>query len=210
MAPAPVKAPRYTYERLRQIAASFHAKFHPTLTLPVPIEKIVEYDLQMDIVPMHGLCNMVKDGWISRDLSTIYVDDYFYKKRETRYLFTLAHEVSHKILHAEIIQSFDFETIDEWKTSEGRIPADQLHWIEWQANSLGGLILVPEGRLETCFTQKVNEAFDAGVDVHAMSTEVRKRAFDPVIAKEFGVSTKVVTIRLECDQHVPKQAAVKQ
>jgi hypothetical protein len=37
------------------VAEDFLATYHPDLDLPIPIEEIIEIDLELDIVPMPGL-----------------------------------------------------------------------------------------------------------------------------------------------------------
>ena len=50
-----IEAPFLGYEDVGKKAAEFLRKYHPTLELPVPIEKIVEFSLGLDIVPMPNL-----------------------------------------------------------------------------------------------------------------------------------------------------------
>lgn len=198
----PIKAPYLPYDELRKVADTFHARYNPSLEIPVHIERIVEYEFGMDIVDMPGLAQLMgKDGWISQDLSTIYVDQFFYQKRPNRYRFTLAHELSHRLIHQEIYESLSFTTIAEWTALKQRIPDNQSYYLEVQANGLAGLLLVPERPLESEFERFVNGAFDAGVDIHELDSNSR-RTFDAAIATRFQVSLRTMTIRLERDGHV--------
>lgn len=66
-------------------------------------------------------------------------------------------------------------------------------------------MLVPQSKLEPAFAGAANRAFEAGVDIHEMGFEARRKAFDAVLAKDFGVSLTTMTIRLEYDGLVAKR-----
>ncbi len=64
-----VVAPYLPYDCLRQIAHKFLAEHNPTGEIPVPIEKIVEFRFEMDIVPVPGLHEQLNvDSYITSDL----------------------------------------------------------------------------------------------------------------------------------------------
>src|SRR3990170_5433471 len=95
--------PVYSYEDLRKKADEFLLKYHPSANIPVPIEEIVEFDFRINIVPVLGLQREFEvEGFTSGDLKNIYVDEYVYTDRITRFRFTLAHEMGHIVLHTVI------------------------------------------------------------------------------------------------------------
>ena len=49
-----IVAPYLPYEKLRAVADEFLKQHHPSGELPIPIEKIVEFRLRLDIVPVPG------------------------------------------------------------------------------------------------------------------------------------------------------------
>ena len=129
-----IKAPFFSYEDLRRKADEFLAQHHPDGTIPVPIEEIVEFELNMDIVPTPGLHQLLEvDGFITSDLREIWVDQFVYDSRPGRYRFTLAHEVGHSILHADIFQGSSFHSVTEWKAFVNSIPDKEHSWLEYQA-----------------------------------------------------------------------------
>lgn len=68
----PIKAPRLPYDRLREIAESFLADYHPQRSMPLPIEEIIDLQFKIDIVPIPGIRGVLEiDAWISNDLTTI-------------------------------------------------------------------------------------------------------------------------------------------
>jgi Zn-dependent peptidase ImmA (M78 family) len=165
----------------------------------VPIEKIVEFRFGIDIVPVPGLHSQFDiDSYITSDLKEIRVDEFVYKDRETRYRFSLAHELSHSILHQDVFKELKFSTVLEWKSAVGSIPPEDYSWIEHQAYCLAGLILVPQAKLKIIFNEVVQKAKAAGIDLKARSRDARKTA-ESHMARKFVVSIDVVQRRLKYD-----------
>ena len=70
-----IRAPFLSYEDIRGKADKFLAKHHPEATIPVPIERIVEFELGMDIVPLPGLRRVIDaEGFTTSNLQEIHVD----------------------------------------------------------------------------------------------------------------------------------------
>lgn len=71
--------PVYSYEDLRKKADDFLRKYHPSGNIPVPIEEIVEFDFNINIVPVLALQREFEvEGFTSGDLKNIYAggDDF--------------------------------------------------------------------------------------------------------------------------------------
>lgn len=194
-----IRAPYLPYPALRPIAEAFLAEHHPDRTLPIPIDRIVEYDLGIDIVPTPGLHeNFDIDSYPSSDLTEIHIDELVYRRQPNRYRFSLAHEVSHLLIHREVFAQLTFHTIGEWKTVVCSIPPDQYSWLETQAYSLGALILVPPSELKAEFDAMVARAESAGVSLSDASDET-KRIITGHIGPFFGVSREVISRRAQAD-----------
>lgn len=195
-----IKAPYLPDDRLRRIATEFLAEYHPDGTAPVPIESIVEFRFEMDIVPTPGLEESFDIvSYITSDLTTIHVDGYVYKKQPGRYRFSLAHELSHRVLHRDIFEQLSFNTVSEWKSVVTSIPSDQYSWIETHAYCLGGLILVPPNNLRDAFEVLAKTASEAGIDMSDPPTEVRRLA-ESHLARHFLVSADVIRRRMKADK----------
>lgn len=200
-----VKAPFLRYDDIRPKAARFLSEYNPSNEIPVPIERIIELQFEMDIVPEPGLHQHFDiDSYISHDLTEIRVDDFVYQSRPGRYRFSLCHELGHRILHHEVYAALDFHTIAEWKElMANAIPERDYRILEWQASSFAGLVLVPSEQL----TEKYKEAGQL-VESHGLSpssdSEVFRDAVSEYIARYFGVSSAVVTRRLQEDGVWPK------
>ena len=124
------------------------------------------------------------------------MDEFVYYKRPNRYRFSLAHELSHRLIHADIFKQLKFKTIAEWRAAIESIPTDQYSWVEWQAYCLAGLVLVPSRELETAYDEANRSAWDAGVSLKDADEEIQKPVFAS-IGEKFGVSWEVVRKRLQ-------------
>jgi len=164
--PNDTRAPILSYEDLRRSANDFLAMYHPSRSLPVPNEEIIDLQLKINIIPVPGLQREIEmDAFISSDCTEITVDEFVYLKRLNRYRFSLAHEVGHKILHQFIYCLVTFRTIAEWGAFLQACPPDQHSWLEYQARSFAGLVLVPKDLLEDETNTTVQMARQSGINV---------------------------------------------
>ncbi len=195
-----LKAPFYKYDDIRRKAELFLAEHNPSGEIPVPIERIVEIHFEMDIVPEPGLHQHFDiDSYISCDLTEIRVDDFVYQSRPGRYRFSLCHELGHRVLHQDVYASLDFSTISEWKDMmKNAIPEREYRFLEWQANSFAGLVLVDRETLSAKYEEACRMVQEHGMSPNEDS-EVFRDAVAEFVAGHFVVSPAVVTRRLECD-----------
>lgn len=189
-----------SYEELRKEAAAFLERYHATGEPPVPIEEIVEFDLNMQLIPMEGLKSEIGvEAFLANDLASIYIDEYVLQFATSRARFSLAHEVAHWWLHSPLYRSQRISSVPEWKALVESIDPTAYQWFEWQANSLAGLILVPCEPLATLFRAKVAEAARLGVPRRQLESYPARAALIRFLAGQFAVSELVVEIRLEKD-----------
>ena len=70
-------------------AAALLAQYHPSGNVPIPIDEIVEFGLRINVVPVPSLHQDLRvDGFITSDLTEIYVDDFVFQDRLNRFRFT--------------------------------------------------------------------------------------------------------------------------
>jgi hypothetical protein len=191
----PITVNRWSYDGLRRLAERYLAEVHAAGTLPIPIEEIVDLNLQIDVVPMEGLREWGVDAFTAGDRQTIYVDRGVYSHGSpNRLRFSLAHELAHILLHKKVFEAATFTDVQGWKVFIASVPDDQYRWIEWQAYSLAGLLLVPSPELEEQFGLTANELEQHGVDVRNLTSpgylQVAKRLGDV-----FAVSSNVIDKR---------------
>jgi hypothetical protein len=169
---------------------------HPRLEIPIPIESVVDVGYGIDIVPIPGLQNFDCVGYIDSGLTAIYVDEYVYSNWPTRFRFTLAHELSHLILHKAYYTQFRFDTVQQWKAAVAEVPSETHTRLEYQANMFAGYLLVPTKQLlhharfaaETARKHKLDPA-RADVQTY-METS---------LAHTFEVSDSVIARRMQTD-----------
>jgi len=183
------EVPYLTDEQFRQKAQEFLDQHHPEGIIPVPIEWIVEAKLGIFVQPLPGLHEHFDiDGYLSRTLKTVVVDQFFFDKRPNRYRFTLAHEIAHLLLHADIYRRASFETFTEWKQFQMKMEDATRGRFEYQAYRLAGLILIPLNHLRNEADRCVRLVRDKGFDV--------EREWDPAwtaITEELGARFEVST-----------------
>jgi hypothetical protein len=194
----PPPVPHLTYDHLRRHAEAFLTKYHPTQQIPVPIEHIIEFQLHLDIVPLPGLEEAFEIvGYTASTLDEISVDQYVYEHQPGRYRFTLAHEVGHVVLHADLFKEHRFRSVVEWKRFVRAFPDLDLSRLEWQAHSFAGLVLVPSEALQREFKSAAKQVKARSV---AKETDFAKSLIVDMVATRFQVSGDVIERRLSYDQ----------
>lgn len=184
------KAPFLPYARLSRLGEAFLEEHHPEDTLPIPVEDIVDQKLKIDIVPMRLSPHEI-ESFTSHDMSTFYVDvDVYNSDNTNRYRYSLAHELSHVILHKNIFENAGFKDIAGWKEFTLSFGEDY-KWIEWQAYSLAGILLVPTKHLLNKFTAISKKLEDGGIDIRTLGpNEMNQIA--KILGRDFGVSSAVI------------------
>jgi len=193
-----LNVPHLTYNQLRAAAEAFLKRYHSSRKIPVPIEQIIEFQMGLDIVPLPGLLEAYDvDGFTSSDLSEISVDQFVYEHRLSRYRFTLAHEVGHVVLHAELFKAHRFRGVEAWKRFLMGVSELDYNRLEWQAYSFGGLVLVPGDVLQQELKVAAKQVKAQGL---SKETDFAKALMTDIVATRFGVSCEVIERRLTYDQ----------
>jgi len=192
------------YEKIAEEALNFLVKYHPEITIPIPIDEIIELDLGIDIVPTPNLQRDYDiDGFTSSNLKFIYVDDFVFSKRPYRYRFTLAHELGHILLHKKFFEAFHFNSVSSWEEFVTQVDPHDYDRLETQCYHFSGLILVPPKPLRQSLLDNldfispdVEKAKSAGIERNQYLDYV-KNGIASKIAPFFEVSTDVIVRRIE-------------
>ena len=152
------------------------------------------------------------EGCTSRDRKTIYVDEWLADRRESRYRFTLAHEVGHISLHAQIFERLQDEgsTPEQWRAFLGQLSEPNRLKIEFQAYTFAGLVLVPPHHLTHEYKRSAVEvrrmiAAPSLEDVpHEKVIEIAWDKLTEMISAPFNVSREVIYRRLKFDGFKPE------
>jgi len=196
------KPKRLTNKSIWEQADLFRESKEYGKEIPVKIEKLIEFELNMDIIPITGLKELsgVK-AFLSLNLKGIRVDRKAYDNPNylPRLRFTLAEEVGHYILHKEIYQEgVSYNSEEEFIQDILNMDENDLSWIEKQARQFAGRLLVPT---ETLFQQiKSNEEkIDQLYAINQDEENSRSLAIEGVskrICDNFQVSWQVIRNRI--------------
>jgi len=189
---------------IRKEAADFLDQYHSEGTIPVPIEEIVEFDFELELVPVPGIKDeLAVDAFLTSDLLSIYIDEFVLQHVPVRYRFSLAHELAHYWLHQDLYLATSIRSVADYRRVQASIGTEEYRWLEWQANAFAGLVLVPEPALKDEFSRAVKLAHDAGLTRKQIESFPARQRIAQVIAGMFAVSEQVAAIRLEKDGHLP-------
>lgn len=195
------KVPYLSYDQIHSQAENFLTKFHPARELPIPIEKIIDVDMGINIKPHLGLLDEIgQDGFISTDLTTITVDEYVYDYIEVRYRFTLAHELAHAFLHRSIYESHSTKTIGDWKDFQKELPEQERKWLERQANCWAGLVLVPREELDLHTAECIKMIDQTDISIPENWNAIWERVSSYMGKNLFNVSADTVKFRIDYDK----------
>lgn len=190
---------------IASVADSF-LKQNRVTSIPVDIERVIEFNYRIDIIPVPSLQAAFDiEGCSAFDFSAIFVDQYVYEQRYNRYRFTLAHELAHKVLHQEYYKKLAFSSISEWANVVEHIDENDRSKMEYQAYAFAGLILVPPKFLRTEFEEQLclfkpqieqAQSNDHGRDDY-LNTIADGIAY--ILSPKFQVSASVLSRRIKND-----------
>jgi Zn-dependent peptidase ImmA (M78 family) len=191
-----------SFEQLKDAAKNVLSESKYKDKIPVDIEKIVEIEFKIEIIPIFNLeKSFHMPAFISKDLKTISIDEKVMEGFLSRYRFSLAHELAHHVLHGYLLSGFDFSSISQWKTCLEGIEEKEYSFMEYQANTFANAILVPHEQLEIRFNEAVSKIRRQGLDTKRYADECLDTiAFD--LGKQFEVSQQTIQIRLEKEKFV--------
>lgn len=179
-----------------QAADNFLKTYHPTFTLPIPIEEIIEHKMNIAVFAIPGIKSLIGiDAFISSDFTQITVDDDYFVKFPERTRFSIAHEIGHLILHKEWYQKYGPKNFEDYLTFHNRIDNLAYRYIEIQAHTFAGLVLVPKNILLKKLKEKLGR----------VPYQENPEIFHPIaqdLLEIFKVSGEVMLRRLEKEKIV--------
>ena len=191
MSQSDIIAPILSYDDINKRAEDFLREHKRNEILPINIESIAEFDLGLNIFPFPNLQETFDiEGFISGDLEVIYVDEFIYYQRPTRYRFTLAHEIGHYVFHSDLIASFHPQSVADWGKFILAIDGETYDWLEWQAYSFAAAVLVPRVSLKQNFHNEL-ELLQPKIDF------IRSKGLSAESSKDYivnAIATKLIGI----------------
>ena len=195
---------RYSFSEIRDMAEIFRNNQSLSKNqIPVPIEEIVEYGLNLEIIPIHDMKSKSDiDGFLSNDLKSIYIDYRMYmeERYRLRLHFTLAHEVGHLILHSDEINKINFQNPDEWVNFRNEMDETDLNWFEQQAHEFAGRLLVPVDPLKKILENQRDNVEKYREISQNNDNDKLIEAIARTINHEFEVSPEVILRRIRAEK----------
>lgn len=185
-------------EQIRLAAGGFLKEHHADLSIPVPIEDILEIKLSIEVRPLPGLYKLfARNGILLSSGQVIAVDNDDYESNQTRLRFTLAHELGHILLHKDHVKSVSLDDAGQAWKQYNSINPEALGEMERDASYFAGHILVPYVALQAELDRAKQKLLtDHKLDITGKGAAVRD-AVAKVMAGPFDVSPNVVRFRLE-------------
>ncbi|MFA5249034.1 MAG: ImmA/IrrE family metallo-endopeptidase [Candidatus Paceibacterota bacterium] len=152
--------------------------------------------LELNIIPINGLQGLCDtDALITSDWSSIYVDHgrYWDERYKNRLRFSLAHEIGHFVLHKQVYNDFEIESVEHFYEFMEKIPGDKYGYLETQANKFANYLLVPRKEL---FAEKEKIIKRKRKALEGISEKMVNSYIAIPIAEIFGVSENVAEIAL--------------
>jgi hypothetical protein len=204
-----LKIPFLTYSGIGQKVEAFFNEYHPSIEIPIPIEEIIELKIGLNIFPFPRLFkDHALNGFLSRDLSTINVDDYQYEQLNEKYRFTIAHELGHYILHKSFYEKLPlFEEADDYIKWRLSIPREDITWFETHGDWFAEQVLVPTAPLENICREVVDKYKRIFTKMDTIPDDVWSYISNEV-ATFFDVNPPVVEIRIKREK-IPEKILIK-
>jgi hypothetical protein len=206
MQPRDFKAPYLKRAQIWIKADELRSRFSSCAKLPVPVLDLAEFDLGLELFPKAGMRQAGDiEALLLGDLKTIVVDrDAFMDPRaENRLRFSVAHEIGHLMLHAELFRQLRHASIQQWVEFILSIPETEYDWLESHAYEFAGRLLVPPDALRETFHGALNVAEQAGFTEWDTTGETALGFVANHICRRFGVSAEVIARRLRIEQLWP-------
>lgn len=136
--------PDLSYKNVVEASENFIKEKHPSLSLPIPIEEIVELKMNIALVAVPGIKDLLGiDAFINSSFTQITVDENSLIKFPERTRFSLAHEIGHLILHNAWYKKYGPKSFEDYLTFYDNIDKKAYKYMEIQASTFAGLVLVP-------------------------------------------------------------------
>ena len=190
----------YTVSRIETIAQEFLSRYWDPREQFVNIEAIIERDLGMLIEYVDhdsrrilgSVAKHLSDGRYVIIVNESYADD----RNACKYRYTLAQEISHILLHRDLLDSIK-TTEDAVNFQSSLSPKEYSHKIESPANRCAGAILMPQHQFREAAYDTYEMWFEQTTNVGVISPEFMQKRVVADLAKRFQVNPTPARIRLQ-------------
>ena len=159
----------------------------------------VEFDLNLDIVPMSSLRQDADiDALLLDDWQTIVVDQGFYMddRYQNRIRFSVAHELGHFVMHKKAFEQIPRASPEEWLAFVRDMPEREYSFLESHAYEFAGRFLVPPQQLQEELEAAIQQTEANGLPRDQLREDSHMQYLAKPISRRFEVSSSVIERRL--------------
>lgn len=179
-------------DQVKQAAEELLKKYHPELTIPVPIEEIVELKLKIKIILIQGLIkNFGVNAFIANTFDSIVIDENMFQRQPERIRFTVAEEIGHLFLHKDWYVKNGPKSFTEYLDWQLKLDKTLFNYIERQAKTFAGMVLMPED-IFTAEWKEFSQKFNLPDQCNILDLPDTL----PEFAQKFAVSPQCLITRL--------------
>lgn len=191
-----VTVPYIGNQEIKKKAESFQTKYWDK-KLPVDIEKVIDVNLEINIIPLPGLENICNtNALITSDWNSLYVDQDLFEdeRRYNRLRFSLAHEIGHYILHKNFYTNLEIKSFEGFYNFINLMPNEQYGFLETQANKFANYLLIPRNLVGKMLEKEIEKTDK--LDIDDFDKALLKSYIASSLSKDFGVSQNTMEIAL--------------
>lgn len=179
-------------------ASAFRDRYAPNHLGPLQIERILEFKMFVEIVPVRHLCKHHQcKGYVCAGGKRICVDQDIMRSQPEEYRTLLTHETAHIYYHPNLIPPA-YESLEECRTFHANLSSEVRYSMEWEAKEWQGHVLIPRGQLRRVFDAIVRDHHQRYID--AFGPEIGHSIFGgllaDMVAERFGVLLPVADARM--------------
>jgi Zn-dependent peptidase ImmA (M78 family) len=140
-----MNSPDLNFADVANASVNFLKAYHPSLRLPIPIEEIIEQKMNISLYAVPDIKLLLGiDAFISSDFTQITIDRNCFTRYQERTRFSITHEIGHLILHKSWYEKYGPKNLEDFLDSHDRMDEKIYKYIEIQAQTFAGLVLVPK------------------------------------------------------------------
>ena len=187
-----MKPNEWTLPQVEQQAIGFLKHYNPKLIIPVPIEEILELQLNIRLIVYPELeTKFGVNGLINNSFDAIGIDEKVYNFQKERTRFTLAEELGHKILHGEWYGKYGPPSFTDFLDWHAKLDPKIYDYIDRQAKTFAGYVLAPGQVLVPEWREFTKSKGSSCLQLDQLPDNF------PVFCKKFGIAPQSMLLRLE-------------
>lgn len=188
-----IKIPELTKKQIEKLAQEFRSEHWAGKESPLNILDIVEFDLGMNLIPIPGLEELcATDAFITSDWKSVCIDKKQYEdpRYDRRTNFSVAHEISHFVLHKIFFESLKICDLAGWYRFIEDCPQSEYAKLEKQAHRFAAALLMPVAELRNELEILLNQS---------KKNLIKKDQILKILSDKFQVSEKALKVRIAYD-----------